>query len=211
MPTSIIKKMHEELITTKHFTIPEHLLPRTKGYNLMAWAHELILYYDQDGIVVHPFDDLPPLKLSQDAALETTIQDVHRFIISDVSLIPLETRKSLVTHAVRSGSSQEAWQKMVPLLLRELRHLDQDSIAEELSWKFSPVAELLWAATWFFMEREAVRPPTSLQLVTSRFPYYLWLTPESRQSFWEPEEPLCRWEWLALDLYREWLKQSAAY
>ncbi len=210
MQASIIKKMHEELIETKHCTVPGHLLPRAPGYNLLAWAQELILYYDQEGVVVHPFDDLPPLKLSADAAIETTVQDLHRFIISDVSLVPLETRKVLVALAARSNSSAVAWQQMLPLLLRQLRHLDQESVVEELSWKFSPVAELLWAATWFFMEREAVRPPASLRLVASRFPYYLWLTAENRQSFWEPENPLCRWEWLALDLYGEWLKQSAA-
>ena len=131
---------------------------------------------------------------------------MHKFIISDLNLIPLETRKTVVEHAFSHTASQEAWQKISSLLLERLINMDDETVREELTWKFSPVAEILWVVTWFFMEREQVIPPQSTYLISNRFPYYQWLTEEKNQSLWEPENPLCRWEWLALDLYNKWIK-----
>ncbi|MEI6125565.1 MAG: hypothetical protein WCQ99_03330 [Pseudomonadota bacterium] len=208
MPELTIKKIHEEYKNTKTFTLPEHLLPYAQGYNLISWAKELLLYYQQEDVVVRPFDDLPSLKISEQPGLAISVQDIHRFIISDLSLIPLETRKLLMTHAVRHSSSLEAWHHIAPLLLDQLEHREREIIMEELTWKFSPVAELLWVITWFFMEREAVFPPRGTHAEVHRFPYYVWLTEEKKLSLWEPEIPLCRWEWLAMDLYNEWMKKS---
>ena len=202
--TTRIYRLHQEWIETKKVSLPDDLLPGDRGYNLLAWARELLACYAADGIVVRPFDDLPEFRLSSAGTVSITAQDVHRFIISDVSLIPLETRRAMVEHAVRAASSRDAWEKIALLLLEQLRHEDEDTVRDGLSWKFSPVAELLWAATWFFMEREDVRPPASIHMVSHRFPYYLWMDADKRQGFWEPEEGLCRWEWLALDLYRRW-------
>jgi hypothetical protein len=204
MGKSIIQKIHMDFKETKNFTLPEDLLPPDKGYILLKWVRELFIYYQEEDIVVRAFDDLPPLKLSQQEGLDTTIQDVHKFIINDLNLIPLETRKSVVEHAVSHPSSQQAWQSIAALLLDHMRNHDKETAMEDLTWKFSPVAEILWVVTWFFMERENVVPPQSIHLISSRFPYYLWLTEEKKQSLWEPENPLCRWERLALDLYDKW-------
>ncbi len=56
------------------------------------------------------------------------------------------------------------------------------------------------------MEREQLIPPRGVHLVCDRFPYYQWLTADGRLSLWEPEQPLCRWERLAFDVYDAWLK-----
>jgi hypothetical protein len=51
------------------------------------------------------------------------------------------------------------------------------------------------------MEREQVEVPDDISIVCSRFPYFQWQAKGDIQSMWEPEEPICRREWLALDLY----------
>jgi len=200
--------MHEELLATRRVTVPEDLQPRSNGYNLLAWARELIAYYDQHGVVVRPFDDLPRFRLSADETIRVTVQDVHRFVISDVSLIPLEIRRGLIERATRSEAPAAAWESIAEMLAGYLRHAEEDMLREDLSWKFSPVAELLWAATWFFMEQHNIQPPPTVRLVSYRFPYYVWSSDGAAHAFWEPETPLCRWEWLALDLYRRWLQRA---
>ncbi len=203
MPQTIIDRLHREYKETKKITLPDYLLAPARGYALVRWAQELWVYYQQEGIIVRPFDELPPLKLSQEPGLETTIQDVHKFIVSDLNLIPLETRKAVFEYATLQEPPQQAWHQIAPLLCAQLDHLDDETLKEELTWKFSPVAEILWTLTWFFMERQKVIPPQSVNMVSGRFPYYLWLTDDNTQSFWEPEQPLCRWEWLAMDIYEK--------
>jgi hypothetical protein len=45
-------------------------------------------------------------------------------------------------------------------------------------------------------------------MASDRFPYYQWLTADGRLSQWEPEQPLCRWERLAFDVYDAWLERG---
>lgn len=206
---SRIQTLYEELVATRRITVPEDLQPRRNGYNLLAWARELIAYYDQYGVVVRPFDDLPQFRLSSDETISVTVQDVHRFIISDLSLIPLEIRRTLIEHATMSDSPFTAWESIAEMLVGYLQHAEEDIIREDLSWKFSPISELLWAATWFFMERQNIQPPPTVRLVSYRFPYYIWSSDGNTHGFWEPEIPLCRWEWLAIDLYRRWVNKTA--
>ena len=37
--------------------------------------------------------------------------------------------------------------------------MNRETVQEEVTWRFSPVGEVLWVLTWFFMEREEVVPP----------------------------------------------------
>ncbi|MCX8042493.1 MAG: hypothetical protein N3B18_00015 [Desulfobacterota bacterium] len=206
---SRIQRMHEEFIATRRVTVPEDLLPRTHGYNLLAWAQELVTYYEQHGIVVRPFDDLPQFRISGDETISVTVQDIHRFIISDVNMIPIEIRKHVLTCAVRHPAPAAAWERIAERLQEYLRNTDDNILREDLSWKFSPIAELLWALTWFFLEREQIRPPATVRFIAHRFPYYVWEETDNRHNFWEPEEPMCRWEWLAIDLYRRLVHEKS--
>ena len=203
MTKSIIKEIYRDFKEKKHFNLPEHLLPAKKGCNLIKWADELFLYYRQEGIVVRPFDELPPFKLSAEDGLDITIQDIHKFIINDLNLISLETRKNIAEHAATHPSPQEAWQHISQILLEQIETMDNETAMEELSWKFSPVSEILCCVTWFFIEREDIVLPESTSMKSDRFPYYLWITEKKEQSLWAPENPLCRREWLALDLYQQ--------
>jgi len=204
-----LERLWHEYKERRQLSLPDHLCPAPKGFRLLPWAQELFSYYHEHGIIVRPFDDLPPLRLSQEAGIATTIQDVHRFILSDINLVPLAIRRAVLQHACDQASAQEAWQPIASLLMEYLKDMDQEAIHEELSWKFSPVAEILWALTWFFMDREKIAAPLSVLFCSSRFPYYLWLDAEGKQTFWEPDHPLCRWEWLALDLYRRLYSTTA--
>ncbi len=208
MQKSIINKIHRDFRKTGHFDLPEHLLPQEKDLIMVSWVRELFHCYHETGIIIRAFDDLPPLKLSTQAGLDTTVQDIHKFIINDMNLMPLETRKAIVKHSIAHSSSHSAWQQIIPLLLSQLKGLDNEEVLEALSWKFSPIAETLWVITWLFIERQKAVPPQSVHMTSHRFPYYLWLTDEKKQSLWLPENPLCRWEWLALDLYKEWTKTA---
>ena len=201
MDESVIKRIHAEFKDTKKFTLPDSLLPFEKGYNLVSWVKELFVYYRAEEIIVRPFDDLPGLRLSNEEGLTVTIQDVHKFIINDLNLISLETRKKVIGQAVSGANVQEAWENIVPLLLPFIKNLDKETLMEELSWKCGPVSEILWALSWIFMEREQVEVPDDISMVCSRFPYFQWQAKGDIQSMWEPEEPICRREWLALDLY----------
>ena len=84
MKETVIKRIYIDFKETGTFTLPGPLQPSEKGYALVEWARELFSYYREEGVVVRPFDELPPLRLSGTEGLETTIQDVHRFIISDL-------------------------------------------------------------------------------------------------------------------------------
>ena len=52
---------------------------------------ELFSHYQAEGVVARALDDLPAIKLSSD--LNLALQDIHKFIISDLNLIPLEGKK----------------------------------------------------------------------------------------------------------------------
>jgi hypothetical protein len=203
MDESVIKRIHAEFKDTKKFTLPDSLLPFDKGYNLVSWAKELFVYYRTEEIIVRPFDDLPGLRLSNEEGLTVTIQDIHKFIINDLNLISLETRKKVIEQAVSGANVQESWENIVPLLLPFIKNLDKETLMEELSWKCGPVLEILWALSWIFMEREQIEVPEDISMVCSRFPYFQWQAKGDVQSMWEPEAPICRREWLALDLYNK--------
>lgn len=206
MQESIIEKIYKDFKEKKQFTLPSHLLPAQQGYNLLCWLQELLQYYDSVGLVVRPFDDLPPLQLSGQEGLGITAQDIHRFTINDLNLIPPRTRRMLFSQAVSYGSAREAWQHLLPDLAGLLQSSSQETAMEDLSWRFSPVAEMLVALTWIFMEREQVAAPRGVRLVCGRFPYYQWLAADGSLSLWEPEQPLCRWERLAFEVYETWQK-----
>ncbi len=208
MDSLVIQKLHEEFKETKKITIPDHLLPPEKGYILNGWGKELIRYYRAEGIVTRPFDDLPPIKLSIQPGLETTLLDVHKFIVSDMNLIPFEIRRAVIEHALSHESVQEAWKEISSIIGNQLKDMDNELVKEDLSWKFSPLVEILWAVVWFFMEREEVSPPRSIVMESDRFPYFIWRTEGKKQNLWEPENPFCRWEWLAIDLYNSWIDET---
>jgi len=201
MSESVIKRIYKEYKDTKKFVLPENLQPFEKGCNLTAWVKELFIYYREESIIVRPFDDLPGLKLSKEAGLPLTVQDVHKFIINDLNLVSIEIRKKLIEQTVLYSTVQEIWENIVPILLSLVKNMDKDTLVEELSWKCGPVSEILWALSWFFMEKEEIIVPDGISMVCSRFPYFQWQTKEGVQSLWEPEEPICRREWLAFDLY----------
>jgi hypothetical protein len=208
MKESVIKNIYIEFKEKKQFTLPAHLLPAQQGCNLLCWLKELLLYYEKIDQIVRPFDELPPLRLSSQEGLGLTAQDIHRFIINDLNLIPPQTRRRILKHAASHGSADDAWLYALPLLAAQLQGASKETVIEDLSWHFSPVAEILVALTWIFMEREQVVPPLGVRLVSDRFPYYQWLTEDGRLSLWEPEQPLCRWERLAFDVYEAWQAQE---
>lgn len=208
MSETVIEKIHKEFKETKKITLPETLLPAEKGYNLINWAEALFAYYDCHGIVVKPFDELPPLRLSREQGNGLTIRDVHKFIINDMNLVPVETRKTVLKKAVSARSSREAWEEIGRDLTEYFDGFDEETVAEELSWMFSPVSEILWALTVFFTEKEKVAPPDGTTLHSERFPYYRWSGRDGEQVLWEPESPVCRQQWLAFDLYRKWYVRS---
>jgi len=66
-----------------------------------------------------------------------------------------------------------------------------------------------------FYGAEGVQPPRSTQLTCERFPYYTWTVDKGNElsgqfSLWEPDNCLCRWEWLANDLFFHWLQADKA-
>ena len=211
MASSLIQKMYEDFKARGEYSIPQELLPPEKGYCLNAWVRELFNHYQAEGIVARALDDLPAIKLSQQPDLNLALQDIHKFIISDLNLIPLEGKRKIIEQAVRHETGAEAWHHIIPLLLEQLQGMNRETVQEEVTWRFSPVGEVLWVLTWFFMEREEVVPPRSTRLVCNRFPYYTWILekegePSVVQSLWLPDNPLCRWEWLAADLFYQWLQ-----
>lgn len=209
MGEPLIKKIYQEFKDTKTFSLPDALLPFENGVNLLAWARELYTYYHEADLVVRPFDELPPIRLSKEEGLPLTIQEIHKFIINDLNLIPLNTRKHIFEQVLSVDSAHDAWEKTVPILLPLIRPMDRETLMEELSWQCGPVSEILWALTWFFMEFEGVIVPDNIRMVCSRFPYYQWQSRDNVQNMWEPEEPVCRREWLAFDLYNRAITEDS--
>jgi hypothetical protein len=213
MAPSLIQKMHDDFKTRGEFHIPVELMPPAKGYILTNWVRELFNHYATAGIVARALDDLPAIKLSHQPDLNLVLQDIHKFIISDLNLIPLDAKKKILEHAVGHETSATAWQHIIPLLLAQLKGMGRETIQEEVTWKFSPVGEVLWVLTWFFMEREDVQIPKMVRLTCQRFPYYSWSGEKEedipgQQILWAPDNALCRWEWLANDLFLHWLQTA---
>jgi len=202
MPVPLIKKLHEIYLETKTVELPSGLLPAPAGFNLIAWVRELYEYYRDVGLVVRAFDDLPPLMLSAEEQISTRIQDVHAFIINDLNMIPMKTRRTIIGETLAHADAAQAWDSIAPMLLDTIRGLDPDDAQQELSWTCSPVMEVLWSLSWFFMEMEGVRPPDTVRMSSQRFPYYQWTEAGKGAIPWEPEPPLCRPQWLAMDLLR---------
>jgi hypothetical protein len=215
MASSLIQKMYEDFKSRGEYHIPKELVAPERGYKLTSWVRELFIHYQEAGIVARALDDLPPIQLSTQPGLNLSLQHIHKFIIGEQNLIPLDAKKYIVENAISPVSSQDAWQKIIPLLLKQCRGMSRETVQEEVTWKFSPVGEALWVITWFFMERECVQPPRSTRLICQRFPYYYWVMDEENGSpgqfsLWEPDNCLCRWEWLANDLFFHWLQADRA-
>lgn len=215
MSSSLIQKMYEDFKSSGEYHIPMELMPPEKGYILTNWVRELFIHYQEEGIVARALDDLPPLKLSNQPGLNLSLQHIHKFIIGEQNLIPLDAKKNIIATAISHDSSQDTWQKIIPLLLKQCAGMSREMVQEEVTWKFSPVGEALWVLTWFFVEREGVQPPRTTRLVCQRFPYYSWAINEGSDisgqlSLWEPDNSLCRWEWLANDLFFHWLQTNMA-
>ncbi len=202
MPVPLIKQLHQSFLETKAFELPPELEPAPAGFRLMAWVRELYEYYRGEGLVVRAFDVLPPLKLSAEEQISARIQDVHAFIINDLNMIPMKTRRAVIGELLAHADAQPAWEAVAPMLLATIRKLDAEEAQQELSWNSSPVMEMLWALSWFFMEMENVQPPQSVRMESRRFPCYRWTGADGSPSRWEPEAPLCRPQWLAMDLLR---------
>ena len=208
MPTPLIKKLHEIYLETKTVDLPPELLPAATGFNLIAWTRELFEHYQHEGLVVRAFDDLPPLKLSAEEKISTRIQDVHAFIINDLNMIPMKTRQTIIGKTLEHTDAKQAWDSIADLLFESIRELNPDEVQQDLSWACSPILELLWALSWFFMEMEEIQPPKTTNMLSTRFPYYQWINEDGTASIWEPEVPLCRPQWLAMDLFRRKLESG---
>jgi hypothetical protein len=208
MATPLIKKLHEIYLETKTVDLPPELLPAPAGFNLITWVRELYEYYREEGIVVRAFDVLPPLKLSADERISARIQDVHAFIINDLNMIPMKMRRAVIGETLAHTDAAQAWHSISALLFETIRELDPDEVQQDLSWTCSPMQELLWALSWFFMEMEGIQPPKAIRMRSTRFPYYHWIKDDGTESMWEPEVPLCRPQWLAMDLFRRRLESN---
>jgi hypothetical protein len=202
MPVPLIKKLHEIYLETKTVDLPEELLPAEINFNLIAWVRELYCYYREEGLVVRAFDDLPPLRLSAEEQISARIQDVHAFIINDLNMIPMKTRRMVIGEILEHESAADAWERIASMLIEMIGETDMDEVQQDLSWNSSPLLELLWALSWFFLEMEAVQPPQTVHMHSTRFPYYRWAGDDQTQTMWEPEVPLCRPQWLAMDMFR---------
>ncbi len=208
MPVPLIHTLHQSYLETKTFDLPPELLPAPSGFRIIGWARELYEYYRELGVIVRAFDVLPPLKLSAEEQISARIQDVHAFIINDLNMIPMKTRRAVIGETIAHTDAAAAWQAAAPMLLATIRTLDAHEAQQDLSWTCSPILELLWALSWFFIEMKQVQPPNSISMLSTRFPYYRWTNADGTASLWEPEEPLCRPQWLALDLLRRRTESS---
>jgi len=206
MPVPFIKKLHEIYLETKKIDLPPELLPAPAGFNLLRWTRELYCYYGEESLIVRAFDDLPPLKLSAEEQISARIQDVHAFIINDLNMIPMKTRRAVIGEILEHQSAAEAWERIASMLLETFRETDLEEVQQDLSWNSSPVMEILWALSWFFLEMEGVQPPEPVHMHSTRFPYYRWTGDDGTQNLWEPEIPLCRPQWLAMDMFRRKLE-----
>jgi hypothetical protein len=208
MPAPLIKKLHEIYLETKTVELPSELLPAPAGFNLIAWVRELYEYYREEGVIVRAFDVLPPLRLSADEQISARIQDVHAFIINDLNMIPMKTRRAVIGETLAHADAARAWSSIAAMLYDTIQELDADEVQQDLSWTCSPMLELLWALSWFFIEMEGVQTPKAVSMRSTRFPYYQWVKEDGTLSMWEPEEPLCRPQWLAMDLLRRRLESA---
>jgi len=202
MPTPLIKQLHQSYLETKTFYLPPELEPAPSGFRLIGWVRELYEYYRVEGLIVRAFDVLPPLRLSSQEHISVRIQDVHAFIINDLNMIPMKTRRALIGETLAHADAASAWQAVAPVLLATIKGLDADEAQQELSWTSSPVVEMVWALSWFFMEMENMQPLQAVRMDSKRFPCYRWINADGSASLWEPEAPLCRPQWLAMDLLR---------
>jgi hypothetical protein len=208
MPTPLIKKLHEIYLETKTVDLPPELLPAPVGFNLINWVRELYHYYREESVIVRAFDALPPLKLSAEEQISARIQDVHAFIINDLNMIPMKTRRTVIGETLAHTDAAPAWNSIAAQLFEIIQGLEPDEAQQDLSWTCSPILEVLWALSWFFMEMEGIQPPKAIRLSSTRFPYYRWINENGTESMWEPEVPLCRPQWLAMDLFRRKLENG---
>ena len=93
MPSSFIQKLYEDFKSSGEYHIPAELVPPERGYIITQWVRELFIHYQEEGIVARALDDLPPLKLSNQPGLNLSLQHIHKFIIGEQNLIPLDAKK----------------------------------------------------------------------------------------------------------------------
>ena len=172
----LLSKLHEEYLKNGKVSIPSHLLPPERGYHILEWTKELFKYYEIVGVSGRAMDDLPPIALSKQKDLDLTLQHIHKFIIGDRNLLPLQIKKDIIYEIVNSMDAVDAWKRIKPILLTQLRDVEKDEVIDELSWRFNPIVEIIWLLTWYFLELEEISPPKGTVLFCKDFPYYIWIS-----------------------------------
>ena len=143
---------------------------------------------------------------------------IHQYVTEEPELVALKLK--VLEDVLFFGELAERWAAIRALLVARLDMICGMPFAGlaghleiyKQAWSLptSPLGKLLVATALFNFDRVEEQPPTnlSLQFLKGRFPEHRWeirtgdgasLALQNQGSWW-PENPLCRWEYLAADL-----------
>ncbi|MDH5751638.1 MAG: hypothetical protein OEZ59_04405 [Deltaproteobacteria bacterium] len=145
------------------------------------------------------------------------VKDLHLYILSEPELTPLKLK--LLELLTGHGEARSRWAASRELLLTHMDELCKvavpglmgniENYKSSLSRRDTPVGRLLVLIALFNFDQDEELPPHNLMIRFQRgsFPEHRWESSTEQGSSrnlasasWSPSAPLCRWEYLALDL-----------
>jgi hypothetical protein len=153
-------------------------------------------------------------------------RDLHEFVQREPDLAALKLQILELLHLRRGArerwlATRDLLTEHLPLICRAPPREPRDNLElykEEVSARGSRLGQLLVLLALFNFDSDAELPPDNLVLRFRRghFPDHAWeavpgaAPARGAEGAWYPENPLCRWEYLAADLTHELVRSSAA-
>ncbi|MDH4247174.1 MAG: hypothetical protein OEW39_05095 [Deltaproteobacteria bacterium] len=146
------------------------------------------------------------------------VKDLNQYVQAEPGLESLKLK--ILEHVLLDREPRVRWAEIRELLRAALDHLCESPLPgllgnlerykDALSHRTSRLGRLLMLTALFNFDQSEEQPPHNLMLrfQRGRFPDHYWevLTGSGQvghrttEDMWSPSDPLCRWEYLALDL-----------
>lgn len=140
------------------------------------------------------------------------VRDMAQFLFADPESLALKT--ALARKLVEPMEPLAKWEEIKEIFILFLQGFDPVVAAQQLGDGESEFALCLQWIALHFLEHDTEHPPAHLrlELVKGQFPKSVWRLKEhhasSSESFWIPENPLCRPNHLAHQLMLEFYKRE---
>ncbi len=217
------------LIKRKHYSVQLHgallCLFRFYTLNKKASAQEIESLFGVAAENIVQTHSLPQGRIQLAQLLKA--REIHRYIGRDPEW--RDVKYAVLQCVLRKRSFHASWVLVRNLLLAHCQGMfpatqkagEGRTWIDMLSDVRAPLTELLTAVAAFYFDQDEERPPANwmVHFPNGHFPQYWWRVLQGggqngsrlvNQEAWHPQNPYCRWAWLAMDLHHHIAQKKAS-